>query len=240
MSRIVLFACFILISSSFGFEREISFTKAELLGDINPASAKGFVKIKKKHTTKPQAYLRKDTYNAFKKMWKAAEKDGIRLVIISATRNRSYQGGIWNRKWNSFGGPEETRASRILQYSSMPGTSRHHWGTDFDINDLENSYFESGEGEKVYQWMLANAHKYGFFQPYTRFDSFRDAGYREEKWHWSYYPQAEKLLRAYNHLVTYKDLKGFDGSEYAQKLDVINDYVNGIMVPERVKVEASR
>lgn len=208
------------------------YTKAEIMGDINPADHKGFDKLRSKYTTKESAYLRDEVYDAFRDMWKDAKRDGINLVIISATRNRGYQAGIWNRKWNSYGGPEETRAERILQYSSMPGTSRHHWGTDFDLNSLENSYFESGEGLKIYEWLTANAHKYGFFQPYTKFNTYRDAGYREEKWHWSYYPTASRFQRAYNHIVTYSDLKGFEGNEYAQKLDVINNYVNGIEVPD--------
>jgi LAS superfamily LD-carboxypeptidase LdcB len=211
------------------------YRKADLLGDVEAHHNRDFDKLKSKYTTKANAYLRDEVYDAFKKMWKAAKKDGIKLTIISATRNRSYQSGIWNRKWNSFGGEENDRAERILQYSSMPGTSRHHWGTDFDLNSLENSYFESGEGLRVYEWLTAHAHTYGFFQPYTKFNDYRDAGYREEKWHWSYYPLASKFQRAYTHMVEYPDLKGFNGSEYAQKLDVINNYVNGIEVDQKVE-----
>lgn len=212
----------------------ITYTKAEILGDIEPAQMRSFDRLKAKYTSKESAYLRDEVYDAFKEMWKQARRDGVSLTIISATRNRAYQAGIWNRKWNSFGGPEETRAARILEYSSMPGTSRHHWGTDFDINALNNEYFESGAGQKVYDWMQVHAHEYGFFQPYTRYNNFRDAGYHEEKWHWSYYPTASKFQRAYNHIVSYDDLEGFNGSEYAQKLDVINNYVNGIEIPERL------
>lgn len=214
------------------------YTKAEILGDFDPAKHKGFDKLRSKYTTKKKAYLRDEVYDAFKKMWKDARRDGVSLVIISATRNRKYQSGIWNRKWNSFGGNETDRAGRILQYSSMPGTSRHHWGTDFDLNSLENSYFENGEGLKVYQWLTKNASKYGFYQPYTSFDDYRDAGYREEKWHWSYYPLAIKFQRAYNHIVGYQDLKGFNGWEYAKSLDVINNYVNGVAkVPSSVSLK---
>lgn len=214
------------------------YSKAEILGDVNPENHKGFDKIKSKHTTKGNIYLRDEVYDAFKDMWKDAKSDGVNLVIISATRNRNYQAGIWNRKWNSFGGNESDRAERILQYSSMPGTSRHHWGTDFDLNALENSYFENGEGKKIYDWLVANAHKYGFFQPYTPYDDYRDAGYREEKWHWSYYPTASKFQRAYNHLVNYDDINGFEGSDYAPQLDVINNYVNGIMTPPHFREPA--
>lgn len=205
-----------------------SYTKAELLGDVDPSDSWAFDRIRSKYTTKERAYLRDEVYDAFKDMWKAARKEGIDLVIISATRNRAYQKGIWNRKWLTFGGDESDRAQRILQYSSMPGTSRHHWGTDFDLNDLNNSYFESGEGLKVYQWLQAHASEYGFYQPYTAFNSYRDAGYREEKWHWSYFPLASKFQRAYQQVVEYKDLKGFMGDEYAEKLEVINNYVMGV------------
>lgn len=226
----------LIISSAYSLNKNPdNYSKADLLGDVQAANDRGFDKLKSKYTTKANAYLRDEVYDAFKDMWKAAKKDGIKLTIISATRNRSYQSGIWNRKWGSFGGEENTRAERILQYSSMPGTSRHHWGTDFDLNSLENSYFASGDGLKVYQWLTANAHTFGFFQPYTAFNDYRDAGYREEKWHWSYYPIASKFQRAYTHIVEYKDLKSFQGSEYAEKLNVINNYVNGIEVPEKVK-----
>jgi len=209
-----------------------TYTKAEIMGDINPAEHKSFDKIKSRYTTKANIYLRDEVYDAFRDMWKDARRDDVNLVIISAMRNRSYQAGIWNRKWKTFGGEAAERVTRILQYSSMPGTSRHHWGTDFDLNALNNEYFESGEGKKVYEWLTAHAHEYGFFQPYTAFNNYRDAGYREEKWHWSYYPTASKFQRAYNHLVNYDDIEGFEGSEYARKLDVINDYVNGIETPQ--------
>ncbi len=211
-----------------------SYALDELIGIVEPSAHRGFDKLRSKYTTKGKAYLRDEVYAAFKAMWKDAKRAGVDLLIISATRNKQYQSGIWNRKWNSFGGPEETRAERILQYSSMPGTSRHHWGTDFDLNALENSYFETGEGLKVYQWLRANAYKYGFFQPYTGYSAYRDAGYREEKWHWSYYPTASQMLRAYNQHIGYAQLKGFQGDRYAEKLEVINNYVNGIEVDERV------
>jgi len=49
----------------------------------------------------------------------------------------------------------------------MPGTSRHHWGTDVDLFSLDNKFFESGDGKIWYSWMVQNAAKYGFCQPYT-------------------------------------------------------------------------
>lgn len=214
--------------ANFSFKEPPAYTKADLLGDIDPSSHRDFEKLRSKYTTKSDAYLREEVYDAFKDMWKAADKEGINLIIVSATRNRSYQSGIWNRKWNSFGGEESNRVERILQYSSMPGTSRHHWGTDFDLNALENDFFETGEGLKIYQWLQNNAANYGFYQPYIAYNEYRQEGYREEKWHWSYFPLASKFQRAYYHLVEYGDLSGFNGWEYAEKLQVIDNYVNGV------------
>ncbi|MDZ7847589.1 MAG: M15 family metallopeptidase [Owenweeksia sp.] len=229
MKKIWLLA-FVLICTS--ATKISTYTKAEIMGDIDPASHPAFEKLKSKHTTKADAYLRNEVYKAFVQMWRHARRDNIDLVIISATRNRAYQVGIWNRKWHSFEGDGQQKAEKILRYSSMPGTSRHHWGTDFDINALNNDYFESGEGAEIYTWMQAHASNYGFFQPYTGYNQYRDAGYREEKWHWSYYPLARRFQRAYNHVVSYPDITGFQGSEYAKELNVINNYVNGIEVPE--------
>ncbi len=85
----------------------------------------------------------------------------------------------------------------------MPGTSRHHWGTDFDLNNLTNSYFSRGEGKVIYAWLKKNAGKYGFCQPYT---AGREEGYNEERWHWSYIPLARIFLREWNSL--YEKKKG--------------------------------
>lgn len=208
------------------------YTKAEIMGDIDPARHDDFVLLEARHCQRSGMYLRKEVYSAFRQMWAAARSDSIELRIISATRSRSYQMGIWNHKWAELDGPGKERARKILRYSSMPGTSRHHWGTDFDLNELNNTYFENGEGAQVYRWLKENAREYGFYQPYTRYTHYRDAGYREEKWHWSYYPLAQRFQRAYNHVVNYEDLTGFTGSEYARPLDVINDYVNGVAAPE--------
>jgi len=49
----------------------------------------------------------------------------------------------------------------------MPGTSRHHWGSDVDLYSLEDIDFLKGNGKIIYQWLTDNAASYGFCQPYT-------------------------------------------------------------------------
>ena len=212
-----------------------------LLGKFDQSRDSNFVRLKNEHTAGSGrgAYLQIEAYEAFIQMRNAAQKEGISLIIKSATRNFNYQKGIWERKWNGqtavagknlardVKNPYE-RALLILRYSSMPGTSRHHWGTDMDLNAFTNDYFESGQGLKEYEWLVAHAHEYGFCQPYTAKGSERPHGYEEEKWHWSYLPLAVPALAAYKALITADSIKGFEGALVADSLRVIQRYVLGV------------
>ncbi len=205
--------------------------KKYLLGKFDPARDSRFVKLDDLYTSGAarQQYLRKETYMAFISMANDAKKDNINLVILSATRNFDMQKAIWERKWkdNSTIADPKARAEEILRYSSLPGTSRHHWGTDIDLNSLEESYFQSGEGLKIYSWLATHADRYGFCQPYTSKESGR-TGYEEEKWHWSYLPLSQPLLQRYLETVTLADITGFQGCETAAALNVIENYVAGV------------
>lgn len=210
-----------------------------LLGRFNPKTDSSFALIPVKYCNREGMYLRKETIAAFIKMYDAAKKDGINLKIISATRNFNDQKTIWEGKWNgsrlvngqklseTIKDPAE-RAKTILRYSSMPGTSRHHWGTDMDLNSLDNSYFTSGEGKKVYDWLKQHASEFGFCQPYSVKNETRPNGYEEEKWHWSYMPLSSELLKQYSEKIKPGDISGFAGSETTLKIDVIKNYVKGI------------
>ena len=211
----------------------------ELLGRIAPAGHPDFVLIHKNYTRKDSIYLRWPAYEAFKSMHAAALQDSIQLEIISATRDYWAQSRIWEGKWNgsrkvkgadlSKTLPDtKQRALKILEYSSMPGTSRHHWGTDIDLNALENAYFESGPGKRIYDWLKANAGEYGYCQVYTPFGESRSTGYFEEKWHWSYMPVATEMLNQYNRKIDVSMIEGFEGSESAKEIGAIENFVNGI------------
>ncbi|MDP4629806.1 MAG: D-alanyl-D-alanine carboxypeptidase family protein, partial [Flavobacteriales bacterium] len=116
----------------------------------------------------------------------------------------------------------------ILKYSSMPGTSRHHWGTDLDINSLEPSYFASGKGKKEYDWLQKNAARFGFCQTYDNKSNSGRSGYSEEKWHYSYMPISTVLLNQYNAKIGSEKINGFAGCQTAKEVEMIRDYVNGI------------
>ncbi|WP_405291519.1 M15 family metallopeptidase [Algibacter sp. Ld11] len=202
-------------------------TKDFVLGKFDYKAHEAFEKVSASHSSKT-IYLNKSCYKAFKAMHKQAKTYGINLIIISGTRNFYEQKSIWERKWKKYSSLEpKIRALKILEYSSMPTSSRHHWGTDMDLNNLTNSYFEKGEGLKIYNWLLKHAKSYGFKQVYTEKINGR-TGYNLEKWHWSYMPLAETYLEFYNENISYTDIIDFKGFEQAQELDVIKYYVNGI------------
>lgn len=212
---------------------------AALTGDLDAAQDEGFVLLPASLSAREGLYTRTETAEALARMSEAAAADGVRLVVLSAFRSMGDQRRIWNNKWNGTtlvdGGalpetvPDPTeRALKILEFSSMPGTSRHHWGTDIDFNNLNNEWFDTPEGARVYDWLSENAASYGFCQPYTQKGPDRPAGYEMEKWHWSYMPVASKFLAAYPKLVGYFELASFEGAEEASTLAVIRDYVGGI------------
>jgi D-alanyl-D-alanine carboxypeptidase len=185
-------------------------------------------------------YLRKEAIDGFKKMADEAKKDGVTLKIVSATRNFYSQKAIWEAKWNGTRTDWKDvatkypaavdRAKAILRYSSMPGTSRHHWGTDIDINSVEPDYFLTKKGKAEYDWLVKNAARFGFCQPYSPKGADRPNGYEEEKWHWSYMPLSKNFLSQYPTIVSYDDIRGFDGDVAAESLKVIDNYVLGVNV----------
>ncbi len=207
-----------------------------LTGRFDPSGHPMFVPVQRNFASREGMYMHREAYDAFVRMHAAARQDGVRLVIISAARNFDHQKRIWENKWHGrqilYGGIRATdledpleRALELMRFSAMPGTSRHHWGTDVDLNSLDNSYFDSGEGLRIYQWLMANAHEFGFCQPYTRHGNGRSGGYEEEKWHWSYMPLSSTFLNDYKALIDYSLISDFDGSETARKLKVLERFV---------------
>jgi LAS superfamily LD-carboxypeptidase LdcB len=208
-----------------------------LLGDFKPSTSNGFTSIKAPITDGRSTWLRKETTNAFLKMQSAAKKEGIHLFIVSAFRSFNAQRTIFDGKFTGsrlVGGQNLSqtiedgakRTLKILTYSALPGTSRHHWGTDIDINSLNSSYFKSGKGLKVFDWLTKNAENFGFRRPYTTHKN--RGGHLEEEWHWSYFPISIPLLKLYNKHITADLLANSKGGKHAAELQIIEKYANGI------------
>jgi len=211
-----------------------------LTGRFDPARHSDFVPVAARYTDGDPYLLHRETYAAFEAMHAAAMTAGIELIMVSATRNFDRQKQIWEAKWNgrrkiengkraNVAYPDPTdRARAILRYSSMPGTSRHHWGTDIDLNALNNEFFDDGEGKKIHVWLTENGPTFGFCQPYSPKGEARPNGYEEERWHWSYLPLATRLTDYATTALGDDDISGFDGAEAAAGIGILENYVLGI------------
>jgi D-alanyl-D-alanine carboxypeptidase len=218
----------------------VEYSTDYIMGKFDPAMHPDFMVIPAKYRDEDIRYIRKDVMEGFIKMYDAAAKDGIRIVIRSATRNFNNQKRIWENKWIGKNILEDgtnaakdfqddlSRAKKILEYSSMPGTSRHHWGTDLDFNSFDNQWFEFGEGLSLYQWLTTHAHQYGFCQTYTKMGTDRHTGYFEEKWHWTYMPVSDVITRQAKYKIKNEMIQGFLGAETATQIDIVRNFILGI------------
>lgn len=205
--------------------------KAFLIGNFEPSEHPLFVYLDKTISQKSGLYLQKVVADSLQKLISAAKKESIEIHVISATRNFKRQKEIWENKWYRADflkfKTDSLRALSIMRYSSMPGTSRHHWGTDVDFNEVTISYFNSEKGKSVHEWLSKNASKYGFCQVYNEKKGER-SGYEEEKWHWSFLPLSAIYQNDYTKLISKEELPMFSGRDCFEKLDVKKYYVNGI------------
>jgi LAS superfamily LD-carboxypeptidase LdcB len=153
--------------------------------------------------------LRNEAHVAFLNMKKAAYKDGFDIKMISSFRDFYKQQSIWERKYIRYTERDDMTPleaiEKIIEYSTIPGTSRHHWGTDIDIVDgyqkvsgdvLDPNKFEGdGPYAPFKDWLDKNANKHGFYIVYT--DNPERKGFKYEPWHYSFAPISRPMLKAY-------------------------------------------
>ncbi len=153
--------------------------------------------------------MQKEAYLALEKMKKDALVSGVRIYVVSAYRSFAHQNKIWSRKFNTFraaGYSVKEAVNKVKEYSAIPGTSRHHWGTDVDLADYNKKFLNNKVTHSKYlTWMDENAHKYGFYRVYTN-NKFR-TGYKYESWHYSYRNISKPMLEDYLKLDIVKILK---------------------------------
>jgi len=80
--------------------------------------------------------LQTDAYNALIQMKKDALKKGVRIDVVSSYRSFEHQQKLWSRKYLKFrkaGYSIKASVNKVKEYTAIPGTSRHHWGTEVDL-----------------------------------------------------------------------------------------------------------
>lgn len=155
--------------------------------------------------------LLKEAHDAFVKLKTEALKSDIRIQVVSSYRGYHHQNSIWERKYNrniNNGLTPQESINKIIEYSTIPGTSRHHWATDIDIIDanvaqpssvLQPRHFEdNGCYRKLKLWMNDNAHTFGFYLVYT--NETNRKGFKYEPWHYSYKPLSSQYLSQFKNL----------------------------------------
>ncbi len=175
--------------------------------------------------------LEKETYSAFIKMKGAAEKDGIIIKLVSGFRDFYRQQMIWNNKYkkftNEFSLDGPTAIKEIIRFSTIPGTSRHHWGTEIDIIDknfenekdllISKKYEEGGIFNSLKKWMDKNSKRFGFYIVYD--DDSNRPGFEYEPWHYTYKPVSDLYQREFLKL----NLKSIISKTKVEGKEFIND-----------------
>lgn len=175
-----------------------------------------------RHLTEASPRLLPEVSDALQRMAQDAKRSGFKLKVVSGYRSYSSQRSIWNRKYQRYTdeglSPSEVIA-RITMYSTIPGTSRHHWGTEIDLIDetphvegdvlLAEHFHDGGPYEALRVWLEQNAARYGFHRAYTAHPE--RGGFSYEPWHYSYAPRAREMYQAYLQLDLTALLTG-DGS----------------------------
>ena len=171
--------------------------------------------------------LRAAAHEAFVEMKKAAYQDGIDIKVVSSYRDYERQRAIFERKYVTYTeeGMEPLEAiDEIVKYSTIPGTSRHHWGTDADLVDgskraegdllVADKFEAGGPFEDFKKWMDAHSEDYGFYLVYT--DTPKRRGFKYEPWHYSYAPLSIPMLTAFRKMNILRILEKDDflGSEH--------------------------
>ena len=159
-----------------------------------------------------------ESSRCFSLLQQDARASGLNIVAASGFRSYASQLNIFNAKWRGDrpvlddtdrplsreNYSEEQWLHRILRFSALPGTSRHHWGTDLDVFDptllpqgrnlalTPSEYSETGCFASLTRWLdhaIADGHSHGFQRPYE----VDRGGVSIEPWHLSYLPRAEQL-----------------------------------------------
>lgn len=165
---------------------------------------------------KPQLFgdgfaLRKEAYDAFLKLSSKAFESDIHVQVVSSYRGFAHQNQIWERKYKRYTAmglsPTDT-INTIIKYSTIPGTSRHHWATEIDLIDANvtrprnilnpNHFGGSGCFSRFKTWMDANANDFGFYLVYSNKKDRK--GFNYEPWHYSYRPLSKVFLDQYKRL----------------------------------------
>lgn len=147
--------------------------------------------------------------------WRAAQPDRdalpTSLRVVSHDRSFDEQAAIIAAQLRQLGATAastdaelRTMLVRILGTRSMPGHSRHHWGTDVDVVSTDSERWRSYPPlARVQAFLEATGPELGFYTPYRdgAFPEPAKPHYNAEPWHLSYFPLAADRVRRWTAVV---------------------------------------
>jgi len=129
-----------------------------------------------KYTESKDLKLHSKVIPFFEDMLEDAKSDGIDLWVVSAYRSFYDQASLKGAYTVTYG-------SGANAFSADQGFSEHQLGTTIDFTTSGIGGGLDGFGStSAYQWLLDNAHKYGFTMSYPPNNSY----YVFEPWHWRF------------------------------------------------------
>lgn len=121
-------------------------------------------------------FFHADAMRFLEDLMEEAEDDGIDITIISAYRSFDEQREVKNGHAIVFGEGANT-------FSADQGYSEHQLGTAVDFGTSEiTSALEIFAETAAYEWLLDNAHRFGFILSYPEGNQY----YIFEPWHWRF------------------------------------------------------
>ena len=120
--------------------------------------------------------IHRDVWPFLQDLLNNASDDGVALYIASAYRSFGEQSSL-------KAGYKVVYGSGANAFSADQGYSEHQLGTTIDFLTLGlNGQLEGFDTTAAYQWLLQNAHKYGFTLSYPEGNAY----YVFEPWHWRF------------------------------------------------------
>lgn len=141
--------------------------------------------------------IRSEVYEAFKRMWEDAYKEGIYLIIVSAYRDYESQVKVYTDYENQKG----TKYADSI--AARPGFSEHQTGLSLDIYSKDSTIASTFKNSKAYDWLTKNAHKYGFILRYPD-GKKKITGFSYESWHYRYLG-VDLATKVYEEGITYDE-----------------------------------
>lgn len=133
--------------------------------------------------------LQTEAAEAYRQMAKAAEADGVSLMLCSGYRSVEYQQGLFDKKVEqclSEGLSQEEAEIKAATIVAAPGHSEHNTGLAADIVTPDHQMLDTAfEQTPAFAWLSQHAAEYGFILRYPR-DKTAITGIIYEPWHYRY------------------------------------------------------